>query len=955
MHHVWKRGAVACMAAALLMGSVPALAWQAPEDDAWQAASREGVAARFFVGSDVHIGRNSDADAKLTNALNVFEEIDPQADGVLLVGDVTNNGAASEYDRLMELIRANPLSEKVVLAMGNHEYNNASGAVERFESKTGQETNEVRYYRDDSGALTATVVKLGASNYGGNYTGSYDMLKTALETATAENAEAPVIVLGHHGIRNTAYVTHEWYGNYGEGTDRDMVALMKEYPQVIHISGHSHSTLEDARSIYQDDGYTAIQDSTIGAYFENESGKVDPNTGSGETCPVDAEESSQALRIDVMEDGTVDIYRLDLTDGDYMYAEEPWTFDANDASDRPYTSARADQSDVPSFAADAAVTVSAVTKNSAVVHFPAAQAASDENVDMIQAYRITLTPDNGGAARTVQVFSDYYKDASRQREDWTVKVTGLEQGVTYTPSVEALTSYEKASTAITGQAFNTSNPAYVTPQADVLNVDFDLDQTGTDANGHEIKVFGQPTVKYDEELGRNVMVFDGQDDGLRYAMSQSDYTELVDGITVELYYKPLDNKNNDPMGNTQLSGFCFEQKSGTNTVEFWTRVGGTYVKPAAQVTQGAWNHLVGTFDGSSVKLYLNGELQDTKSASGSMAVPPLYMFLGGDTTSGGSLEYAANCEIALARVYTGAMNAEDVQKAYEEATQPDDVQPGEVNTYLLEKTVEYAQSLVDSGATNGVTDAAKAAFDKALSDAKAVLEKENPTQAEVDAAWDALLEGIWALGLVKGDVTMLEQLVAKAEAMVAEQDKYVQTDWQQLVDALAQAQELLEDSGNALAGDVEEASDALLNAILAQRYKANKENLEDILNQAQAVDLSGYTAQSVAVFQAALAEAQALMADETLSVEDQDAVDAAVEALASAMNGLTAETTPQPTQTPEASQTPEATQKPAVSEKPETNVPQTGDASQLAAMVGVLMSSATALGGVAIARKRRNG
>ena len=202
---------------------------------------------------------------------------------------------------------------------------------------------------------------------------------------------------------------------------------------------------------------------------------------------------------------------------------------------------------------------------------------------------------------------------------------------------------------------------------------------------------------------------------------------------------------------------------------------------------------------------------------------------------------------------------------------------------------------------------------------------------------------------------MLEQLVAKAEAMVAEQDKYVQTDWQQLVDALAQAQELLEDSGNALAGDVGEASEALLNAILTQRYKANKENLEDILNQAQAVNLSGYTAQSVAVFQAALAEAQALMADETLGVEDQDAVDAAVEALASAMNGLTAETTPQPTQTPEASQTPEATQKPAVSEKPETNVPQTGDASQLTAMVGVLMSSATALGGVAIARKRRNG
>ena len=34
---------------------------------------------------------------------------------------------------------------------------------------------------------------------------------------------------------------------------------------------------------------------------------------------------------------------------------------------------------------------------------------------------------------------------------------------------------------------------------------------------------------------------------------------------------------------------------------------------------------------------------------------------------------------------------------------------------------------------------------------------------------------------------MLEQLVAKAEAMVAEQDKYVQTDWQQLVDEIGRA------------------------------------------------------------------------------------------------------------------------------------------------------------------------
>ena len=139
-------------------------------------------------------------------------------------------------------------------------------------------------------------------------------MKSELEKATAANPEAPVIVMGHHGIQDTAYVTNEWYGDYGEGTSEDMVALLEQYPQAIHISGHSHATLEDARTIYQDDGYTAIQDATIGAYFENESGTVDPSSGSGVTRPADSEESSQALRIDVMDDGTVQIYRMDFTD-----------------------------------------------------------------------------------------------------------------------------------------------------------------------------------------------------------------------------------------------------------------------------------------------------------------------------------------------------------------------------------------------------------------------------------------------------------------------------------------------------------------------------------------------------------------------------------------------------------------------------------------------------------------
>lgn len=59
-------------------------------------------------------------------------------------------------------------------------------------------------------------------------------------------------------------------------------------------------------------------------------------------------------------------------------------------------------------------------------------------------------------------------------------------------------------------------------------------------------------------------------------------------------------------------------------------------------------------------------------------------------------------------------------------------QPGDKT--LLQATYDYALTL----STQGVTDAAKEAFETALANAKAVLDNPNATQDEINAAWDAL-------------------------------------------------------------------------------------------------------------------------------------------------------------------------------------------------------------------------
>ena len=125
------------------------------------------------------------------------------------------------------------------------------------------------------------------------------------------------------------------------------------------------------------------------------------------------------------------------------------------------------------------------------------------------------------------------------------------------------------------------------------------------------------------------------------------------------------------------------------------------------------------------------------------------------------------------------------------------------------------------------------------------------------------------------------------------------------------------------------------------------------------MNLEGYTAQSVAAFRSALASAQTVLADNSLSEDDQNVVDQAVAQLTAAMDGLTAGGAPETTDQPEVSQNPEETQKPQATENPQATqkpegVPQTGDASQLGMVFSTLVLSAAGLAAVVTARKRRS-
>ena len=206
---------------------------------------------------------------------------------------------------------------------------------------------------------------------------------------------------------------------------------------------------------------------------------------------------------------------------------------------------------------------------------------------------------------------------------------------------------------------------------------------------------------------------------------------------------------------------------------------------------------------------------------------------------------------------------------------------------VSKKTLEYflneAKGYVEDGTVSGLVDSVQKMFTDAIAKGEAVMADEGATREEVlDAAKDLML-AVHALNMKAADKTDLEMALELAEMI--DLNKYVEAGQAEFLAAKEAAEAVLAD-GDAMQEETDQAWGDLVEAMEALRLKADKSVLQDLISQTAELDLSGYTEESVNVFRAALAAANSILADETLSVDDQAKVDEAVSALQAAADGL---------------------------------------------------------------------
>ncbi|WP_207707473.1 metallophosphoesterase, partial [Clostridium tarantellae] len=370
---------------------------------------------------------DSDGKRKLKTALKTYNKYFPNLDAYIISGDLTENGSQLQYDNFINIFnKYSKKDAKLLTVMGNHDYWNelsADEAQKRFENNMETKIN------------THTILKgydfINISSENGDCHGTFNenliqWLKKELNIAKNRDAKKPIFINVHQHIKNTVYGSDLW------GND-SLYKVLKDYPQVIVFSGHSHYDINDERSIHQKD-FTSVGTSSI-SYTELEPGKIEGS------IPKDFCHFSQGLAVKVYEDNTVEIQRLDFHNNTKI--KKPWIIKEPSKKELfTYTDNRKNLVSAPYFNKNATVKINRITSNSATIAF-----TQGKHEDFVQSYRIELlNEDNKTFYKNLFTFSDFYLGLKNMKNSLTVTLPNLNSNTKYEIKIYAIESFGKEST-----------------------------------------------------------------------------------------------------------------------------------------------------------------------------------------------------------------------------------------------------------------------------------------------------------------------------------------------------------------------------------------------------------------------------------------------------------------------------------------------------------------------------
>lgn len=351
-----------------------------------------GQPLKVGVISDLQLPDSID---KTTHQYKSFEKTltamkNKNMDVLIIAGDFTDlssKNAWSTFKEIYDNVMADTKEPIPLYIMGNHDYwLDAFIKAKEIPTPAKQQRRFTKYTGEYpySHKVINGYHFIGWSSSNGSYDKSYQnekWIRQELDKAVKEDPSKPVFVITHLNPSDTVYGSDDW------GND-DIQRILKDYSQVISISGHSHYSILDERSIWQGD-FTAFTTQSLD-YIELETGKFNgsiPKDAYGNTM---AEQLPAGLFMNI-ENDKITVERLNANTGDTI--KEPWVIEAPFNKPNKYTDNRIKTNQAPMLDENITASISKITdinkKEQNIVSF---KAGTDD--DFVHSYKIQFKDKN---------------------------------------------------------------------------------------------------------------------------------------------------------------------------------------------------------------------------------------------------------------------------------------------------------------------------------------------------------------------------------------------------------------------------------------------------------------------------------------------------------------------------------------------------------------------------------
>lgn len=338
-------------------------------------------------------------------------------DVLVIAGDFTDVGSRKAWDsykKIYDKVMADSKEPIKLFILGNHDYwlpmfaecgeiPTPAKMQKRFTKYTGEPVNSHQVINGFHFICWSSM----DGSYDKSYR-NYETVRAELDKAVADNPENPIFVITHLNPSETVY------GSDGWGND-DINKLLKDYPQVISLSGHSHFSIIDERSVWQGD-YTALTTQSLD-YIELEEGKYNGSVPKDAYGNRIAEDMPACLYMNI-ENGKVTVERLEANSGKAL--KEPWVFEAPFDKPAKYTDSRKMQNQAPALDENIGAKLVDIADVDGVQRTALSfKAGSDD--DFVHSYKISFLDENHNALEFYE--TDYsgniviYKNGEKVSQD----------------------------------------------------------------------------------------------------------------------------------------------------------------------------------------------------------------------------------------------------------------------------------------------------------------------------------------------------------------------------------------------------------------------------------------------------------------------------------------------------------------------------------------------------------